>query len=131
MKKFRILHIDDDPFVGRVYAKVAQSCGYETHSTSRGSEFKRVYEEFKPDVIICDLAMPNIDGVEMLRYLADSGCKAKILIVSGLDRKVLDAAGRLAAAQGLNIAGTLNKPVQAGDLRLVLNRMKDGTVEND
>jgi len=120
----RLLHIDDDPFVGRAFAKVAKSCGYETKTTSQAADFKAMCEAFKPHVIICDLAMPNVDGIELLRYLADSGCEAKILIISGLDRRVLDAAGRLAAARGLNIAGTLNKPVQVGDLRSALNGLK-------
>jgi CheY-like chemotaxis protein len=126
----RLLHIDDDPYVGKAFALVARACGYETKTTSHSSDFKSAYEAFKPHVIVCDLAMPNVDGIELLRYLADAGCEAKILIVSGLDRRVLDAAGRLAAARGLNIAGTLNKPVQAADLRLALNGVKTGLDSN-
>lgn len=130
MAESRLLHIDDDPHVGKAFALVARSCGYETKTTSQSSAFKEACEAFRPHVIVCDLAMPNVDGIELLRYLADSGCEAKILIVSGLDRRVLDAAGRLAAARGLNIVGTLNKPVQAADLRFALNGLKNNSASN-
>jgi CheY-like chemotaxis protein len=126
-----MLHIDDDRDVGKAFAKVAESCGYETITTTRGADFKAACEAFKPHVIICDLAMPSDDGIELLRYLADTGCEAKILIVSGLDRRVLDAAGRFATARGLKIAGTLNKPVQAAELRSALKALKEDLAPND
>jgi DNA-binding response OmpR family regulator len=109
METPRLLLIDDDQHVGAAFAKVAKSCGYDSQVTSCGSDFKAAYHIFKPQVIICDLAMPGGDGIELLRFLADSGSESKILIVSGLDRRVVDAAKRLADARGLKIAATFNK----------------------
>jgi CheY-like chemotaxis protein len=126
----RLLQIDDDPFVGGVFQKLARSCGYDTQLTDQSKTFKVAYESFKPDVVVLDLEMPGMDGIELLRFLADAKCRAKILIVSGLGDKVLETAERLAGARGLNIAGTLRKPTPAADLRSALNGLKENCVLN-
>jgi DNA-binding response OmpR family regulator len=121
----RLLQIDDDAHVAKAFQRIAQSCGYEVRSTDRSDIFKATYESFQPQVIILDLAMPEVDGVEILRFLADAACQASILIFSGLEPRVLEAAGRLAGARGLKIAGVLSKPVRAANLRLILNGLKE------
>ncbi len=117
----RLLQIDDDPHVGRAFQKVARGCGYDVQITDNAKSFKAAYQSFKPDVIILDLIMPETDGIELLRFLADAGSLAKILIISGFDRKILEAAGRFGEAQGLRIAGILSKPVRSAALRKLLN----------
>jgi EAL domain-containing protein (putative c-di-GMP-specific phosphodiesterase class I) len=67
--------------------------------------------------------MPETDGIELLRFLADERVTARILIISGFDEKVLDAAERLGAARGLNMAGVLRKPVLIEELSQVLRRV--------
>jgi EAL domain-containing protein (putative c-di-GMP-specific phosphodiesterase class I) len=62
-------------------------------------------------LILLDLQMPEADGVELLRHMAEEGAKAGIVLVSGADRKVLDTARRLGENQGLNIAAVLQKPI--------------------
>jgi DNA-binding response OmpR family regulator len=125
MDTVRFLQIDDDPLIGKAVQKLARSCGYEARMTHDIASFKSEYDSFRPHLIMLDLAMPGFDGVELLRYLADLGCAAKLLIVSGLDQKVLDAAARLAKARGLSIAGTFTKPVQPAALRQALTQLRD------
>ena len=57
-----------------------------------------------------------MDGVELLRFLADEGFRAPVLIISGFDRRVLDSAFRLGAALGLHMVGPLEKPTRLEEL---------------
>ena len=68
--------------------------------------------------------MPGMDGVELLRFLADQQFAAPVLIISGFDRRVLDSAFRLGEALGLSMAGPLEKPVRLQELEELLNRLK-------
>jgi DNA-binding response OmpR family regulator len=116
----RVLLIDDDPDIGALLKDVADRYGCEVFCTSDPSAFKDCYTANPPDTILLDLAMPGTDGIELLRYLADVGCKARLMIVSGFDRRVLESALRLGKAKGLNMAGTLAKPLRLADLKSVL-----------
>ena len=66
--------------------------------------------EWNPTHITVDLVMPEMDGVEVLVELAARGCKANVIITSGMGSRVLDAAKRSADEHGLNIVGVLAKP---------------------
>ena len=65
-----------------------------------------------------------MDGIELLRFLAEQDFKAPVLIVSGFDRRVLESAFRLGEALGLNMAGPLEKPVRLDQLEAMLNQLK-------
>jgi CheY-like chemotaxis protein len=116
----RLLVIDDEPDVGTFVARVAESCGYQTRAIELPGAFRAAYAEFKPDVVVLDLAIPGTDGIELLRDLADLGCKAQVLLISGFDRRVLESAERLGIARGLRMAGVISKPVRAAELRRLL-----------
>src|SRR5947208_8496633 len=101
-------------------SRVAQSCGYEVRLTDDAAGFKEACKSWAPDVVILDLVMPQVDGIELLRFLAEKASRTRVLIISGFDAKVLDAAHRLGAAHGLVMIGALSKPVRVAELRAVL-----------
>ena len=119
----RFLLMDDDPHIGLAIGHVAESCGFEVRTAHQANGFKAAYEDFHPDVITLDLGFPDGDGVELLRYLADDGCDAHILIVSGFDNRVMDAAKRLGEARGLKMSGTISKPMRLAQLRAIFNEL--------
>lgn len=121
----RLLIIDDEPAFAKFIQQVAQSCGYDATVTTNHDDFMDALVSREPAVIITDLSMPGMDGIELLRFLATARCKANILIVSGFDRRVVETTGRLGSAMGLRIAGTLAKPLRAADLRLALNKLEE------
>jgi len=75
-------------------------------------------------MVALDLGMPGMDGVELIRFLAEQDFRSPVLIVSGFDRRVLDSAFRLGEALGLNMAGPLEKPVRLEQLETLLNELK-------
>ncbi|MFN3388529.1 MAG: response regulator [Allosphingosinicella sp.] len=108
----RLLLIDDELSVARFLAHAAEECGYEAIVTVTAESFRAQYVTADPAVVVVDLALPRSDGVELLRFLAEHRCEALVLIISGFDARVLDAAMRLGTAFGLRMAGPLSKPVR-------------------
>jgi DNA-binding response OmpR family regulator len=115
-----LLVIDDEPGITDFIQAVAKELDFEVRTANRPTDFMESFKEFSPSAIILDLAMPGIDGIELLRWLASEGCQARIAIVSGFDRRVLDAAGRLGEVSGLKIVDRLSKPIRLVTLRNTL-----------
>ena len=124
----RLLIVDDEAGIRDFLSAVAQGLGFEVHAVGNADEFTVAVEEFKPTAMILDLNMPGSDGIELLRYLAEEKSEAQILVISGEDSRVINAAERLGSAQGLHMAGVLQKPVMLPELEAVLNRVMRETI---
>jgi DNA-binding response OmpR family regulator len=124
----RLLLVDDDLSVARFLAHAAEECGFEAIVTVTAESFRNQYKLLAPDTVALDLALPGSDGVELLRFLAEEGCTARILLVSGFDQRVLEAAMRLGVAMGLRMAPPLHKPVRLNQLMATI---LDEEVEDD
>lgn len=126
MASQRLLMVDDEPEIGVLVKKIAEGLdGYEICFTHRADAFQAAYRSFHPHVIILDLAIPDIDGVELLKFLAGESCRAHILLLSGLDKKMCNVVLNLGVARGLNMAGFVLKPVRAAELRSILADLKE------
>jgi EAL domain-containing protein (putative c-di-GMP-specific phosphodiesterase class I)/ActR/RegA family two-component response regulator len=114
-----VLVIDDDSDMGAFVAEAAQSLGMRCTSTTDPAQLPAL---FSPQItlILLDLMMPDIDGIEVLRILSELRCKARIVLMSGLSKRVLETAEKLARALGLTIAGHLQKPFRLAALEELL-----------
>jgi DNA-binding response OmpR family regulator len=124
MVKPKLLLVDDEPRLAQYLAEAAEGCGFDAHVTGDDREFRDAFVREDPDVVALDLGMPGMDGVELLRFLADKGFTKPVLIVSGFDRRVLESAFRLGEALGLSMAGPLEKPMRLDELEIVLGRLR-------
>lgn len=120
----RLLLIDDEPSLAEFLASAAAESGFEPVITGRDDEFREAFLQRRPDMVALDLGMPGMDGVELIRFLAEQDFRAPVLIVSGFDRRVLESAFRLGAALGLTMVGPVEKPVRFEVLEEVLSRVK-------
>lgn len=116
----RLLILDDDPLVGEMVRMMAASTGAESAYCRTANAFFEMVADWSPSHILLDLIMPGVDGVEVIQRLAEMGCQATLIIVSGVDRRVLDAAQRSARQHQLPLAGALSKPFSRGALATLL-----------
>ena len=88
----RLLVVDDEPAFGTIVKRVAQGCGFEVVVTETAGAFISAARLWHPTVILLDLKIPGSDGIELLRSLAADKCQAHVVLSSGADTKVLEAA---------------------------------------
>ena len=124
MTQPRLLLIDDEPALAEFLATAARESGFEPVITAEDRQFRDEFLANRPNMVALDLGMPGMDGVELIRFLAEQDYRSPVLIVSGFDRRVLDSAFRLGEALGLSMAGPLEKPVRLEQLETLLNELK-------
>lgn len=124
MPQPRLLLIDDEPTLGQFLASAAEESGFEPVITEQDEQFRSAFLAQRPDVVALDLGMPGMDGVELIRFLAEHRYDSPVLIVSGFDRRVLESAFRLGEALGLTMVGPVEKPVRFEVLEELLSRLK-------
>ena len=82
------------------------------HEASDGAAALALLENVSPpDVIICDLDMPGMDGVAFIRHVARRGLASAVAIVSGIDRVLVETARAVAEGYGLQVLGAAEKPL--------------------
>lgn len=113
--------LDDDADVSFTICTVAKGAGHDARATTSADEFLHLVADWAPSHLIVDLAMPEVDGVEILKRLADIAFDGVVIVASGLGNRVLEAAGRAAAENGLNVSGVLGKPFTPNRLRELLS----------
>jgi EAL domain-containing protein (putative c-di-GMP-specific phosphodiesterase class I) len=118
----RLLVVDDQPDILDFVAQVAEGVGFAVSKAQTQEEFQAALTQFKPTVVMLDLQMPGCDGVELIRALARQNSKASVVLASGMDQRVLNAAEQLGKSHGLAMAGVMQKPIMLGDLECLLGR---------
>lgn len=122
MSRPRLIVVDDEPDLAQFINEVAQQAGFDVEQFHSAGLFIEQYNKFA-DVIVLDLMMPGVDGIEVIRFLAGIECDALLVLISGFDPGVLHSARQLAAEQGLNVVGSLSKPFRYDDLHQLLGSL--------
>ena len=79
-----ILVLEDEPMVQRLVRATLEPEGYRVTSVENGAAALEIVENDPPDMVVCDIVVPGIDGVQMItRVRGEYGYKAPILVVSG------------------------------------------------
>jgi len=91
-EKSRVLVVDDEPQITRVLRTVLSSQGYQVQTAAEGQAALASFAEFRPELVITDLYMPHMDGVELCRRIrAVSGVPIIVLSVKGEERTKVEA----------------------------------------
>lgn len=122
----RILIVDDEPGIRELLEDVAESIGFEVKTAANHLEFEELINTFSPSIVMLDLSLPDVDGIELLRRLSSCMNPPKVLLMSGFDSKVLDSAWRLGRKQGLDmIDPPLEKPIDIDLVEQKLTSLKE------
>ena len=116
----RLLVVDDEPGFRELVRNVAVELGFAVEETSDAAAFKRVHDAFAPTVVVVDIVMPDVDGTELVRWLAERRSTARVVVVTGYDPKYAELPAKLGDALGLRSSLSLTKPVTLADLRAAL-----------
>ena len=79
----KLLLIDDDEVVRASLAAYLEDSGFQVLQAGNGLQGLEVFEREQPDLIICDLRMPQIDGLELIRRISQINSEMPVIVVSG------------------------------------------------
>ena len=123
-RRKRVLVIDDEPAMTEWLKMVIEAEGFEVRTALIGTRGEDVFKQWRPDVVVTDLMLPDIDGIALLRRLKEIDPWPEIIIISGQ--------GTLARAVEAGQAGAfffLEKPVSQDGLMDMIRRALEQTQE--
>jgi len=115
----RLFIIDDDVATCNLLKIIARPIFSTVITFDSGRDFLQENIQ-ETDIAILDLMMPNFDGIEVIRHLAQQQLFPKLILISGYDKGVLFSAERLALDYGLEVLSNFTKPISMGELTTVL-----------
>ncbi|MEP6908131.1 MAG: EAL domain-containing response regulator [Pseudoxanthomonas sp.] len=121
---FKILVLDDEPFMLRLLAHMLAGLGFTSVTTcdSGSSALAHVAAPAQPpDLILMDLNMPHMDGLQFVRKLVEHNYRGSVLLISAEDERVMQMAEKLVQAHHITLLGHLRKPASREALAEVLD----------
>jgi len=115
----RVLVVDDTDDILSLVKRVAERMGFVTETLNNTLRFMTTFVRFKPDIVVLDIVMPNIDGIEIIQWLTDVGYTGRLVIISGyadykrMAEALSDAGGRMPVM-------SLAKPFRIAELQAAL-----------
>lgn len=125
--EMRFLVVEDHDFQRTTLVRVLQSLGARLIAEAGDGREALAYflDAAEPvDVIICDLEMPNMDGMEFIRHLGQRGARTSIILTSALDKNLISSVETMTRAYGINLLGAIEKPATPQKLVELLNRRR-------
>ena len=116
----KILLIDDEPDIVRVLGISLRADGYEVIPALSGAEGLEAFATHKPEIVITDIKMPGMDGIEVLEKIKDLDPNTEVIIITGhgdIDNTI--------EALKYGASDFINKPVRDDALSIALKRAKE------
>jgi signal transduction histidine kinase len=119
MKK-RILLVDDEQDIRDVLDLTLSDMGYEVFEAEDGDEALRVFRDVRPPIVLTDIKMPNMDGIELLQKIKREDPEAEVVMITGHGDMDL-------AIKSLKYEATdfITKPINVHVLEIALQRVRD------
>ncbi len=126
-----ILIVDDDPALLRLCNRVLSTKGYAVRTAGNGEEALRLADEEEFRVVLLDLKLPGMDGIEVLGRLKSVGCRADVVMVTGYGN-----VQTAVEAMKMGASDFIEKPFKPDDLEamiedILLRRLRDSDLFDD
>ena len=119
MSANKILIVDDEEIIVRLLSMSLKSDGYETVVAYNGEQALEVFDKESPDIVVTDIKMPGMDGLELLKKIKEIDSEKEVIIVTGHG----DIDSTIVALQH-GASDFINKPVRDEALAIALERAK-------
>ena len=119
MSANKILIVDDEEIIVRLLSMSLRSDGYETLAAYSGEQGLEVFKSESPDIVVTDIKMPGMDGLELLKKIKEIDAEKEVIIVTGHG----DIDSTITALQ-YGASDFINKPVRDESLAIALDRAK-------
>ena len=127
LSELDVLIVDDDAFLINLTKRMLKDLGIEgVREANDGAAALECLDGSTVHVVVCDLNMPGMDGLEFLRHLAGRAAQPAVILLSGEDKAVLKTAEQLGQAYKLRILGALAKLIKKEPLAALLGKVGVG-----
>lgn len=121
----RFLVVEDHDFQRRMQVDLLMRLGAQAaHAAVDGRAALEIMADAERpvDIIISDLEMPGMDGMEFIRHLGESGARVSLILVSALERKLIASIATMTEAYGIRLLGIVEKPLTRDKLETMVKR---------
>jgi CheY-like chemotaxis protein/HPt (histidine-containing phosphotransfer) domain-containing protein len=121
----RILVLDDEPFMYKLLAHMLTDLGFTSITTCDNGLMALECVDATisaPNLILLDLNMPGMDGIEFVRKLVEHHYTGSLVLISGEDERILQMTEKLIQAHQITVLGHIKKPVSRAALAEVVNK---------
>jgi EAL domain-containing protein (putative c-di-GMP-specific phosphodiesterase class I)/FixJ family two-component response regulator len=123
--ELNFLVVEDDDFQRRMVVAMLRSLGaIEVQEAGNGKQALEMLRSVHTpvDIVLCDMDMPEMDGMECLRHLGQENNSAAVIILSMLDRVLLVSVEKMSEAYGVTLLGSVEKPITLVQLEALIFR---------
>src|SRR6476620_8688955 len=82
-RRRRVLAVDDEPAMTERLKMVIEAEGYEVRTALIGTRGEEIFKQWRPDVVVTDLMLPDLDGIQLLRRLKEIDPSPEVIVISG------------------------------------------------
>lgn len=121
----KVLILDDEPFMRMLLSEMLSNLGLTQITAYENGTEALAYinsPDNAVDLILLDINMPGMDGIEFVRHLANCSYHGSLILISGEDERMLQTAEKLVKTHNINILGHLQKPVSSKELSGLLKK---------
>ncbi len=121
---YSILMIEDEGSMGQVTQLLLESCGYEVCVAADGPQGLRLVRALTPDLVLCDVNMPGMGGIEVLGTLrqSDTTRHIPVIFISGFISEE-----QIKEARSLGVSGFLSKPCSFEEMKQMISECRHAT----
>lgn len=121
-----ILIVDDSSFQRTLIRDAIQPEGFKIIEANGGAKALKMIASDKPDCIVMDLLMPEMNGTELLKIISDKWCKLPIIVLTSDSRE-----NSRERCLELGARGFMNKPLNKDELKKTIKKALEGGERNE